>query len=58
MLKSMKKLLELKGELKGAKAERDKWINVLIEDNISEEDISRYSGLPIDEIIKYKELGK
>ena len=47
-----------KGELKGAKAERDKWINVLIEDNISEEDISRYSGLPIDEIIKYKELGK
>ena len=30
----------------------------LLEDNISEEDISRYSGLPIDEIIKYKELGK
>lgn len=45
---------ELIGELNGINKERNRWINVLIEDNISEEDISRYSGLPIDEIRKRK----
>ena len=48
------KIARAEGELKGAKAENDKWITVLIEDNISEEDISRYSGLPIDKIRKRK----
>lgn len=38
--------------------ENERWINLLIEDDISVEDISRYSGLSVDEILKYKKLAK
>lgn len=38
--------------------EKERWINLMIEDDVSDEVISRYSGLSIDEIVKYKKLGK
>ena len=34
--------------------EKERWINVLIENDVTDEDISRISGLPIDEIRKRK----
>ena len=34
--------------------EKERWINVLIENDVSEEDISRSSGLSIEEILHYK----
>ena len=38
--------------------EKERWINVLIENDVSEEDISRSSGLSIEEILHYKKKKK
>ena len=38
--------------------EKERWINVLIENDVADEDISRSSGLSIDEILHYKKIAQ
>ena len=49
----MKRYVE-KHEKIAREEEKERWINVLIENDVTDEDISRISGLPIDEIRKRK----
>ena len=51
--KLLKRYVE-KHEKIAREEEKERWINVLIENDVTDEDISRISGLPIDEIRKRK----
>jgi len=51
--KLLKRYVE-KHEKIAREEEKERWINVLIENDVADEDISRSSGLPIDEIRKRK----
>ena len=46
------------GRFEGENEERNRWINVLIEKDFSDEFISSCCDLSVDEIAKYKSLGK
>ena len=46
------------GRFEGENEERNRWINVLIEKDVSDEFISSCCDLSVDEIAKYKSLGK
>ena len=51
--KLLKRYVE-KHEKIAREEEKERWINVLIENDVADEDISRSSGLSIDEIQKKK----
>ena len=46
------KIAREEGKLEGTNEERNKWITVLIENNVPYEEIARYAGLSIEEIKK------
>ena len=51
--KLLKRYVE-KHEKIAREEEKERWINVLIENDVADEDISRSSGLSIEEILHYK----
>ena len=53
----MKRYVE-KHEKIAREEEKERWINVLIENDVADEDISRSSGLSIDEILHYKKIAQ
>ena len=53
-----KKIARSEGRFEGENEERNRWINVLIEKDVSDEFISSCCDLSVDEIAKYKSLGK
>ena len=55
--KLLKRYVE-KHEKIAREEEKERWINVLIENDVADEDISRSSGLSIDEILHYKKIAQ